>query len=594
MKQFFKMFFASLLAMIVTGIIVFGLVIGLTVSAIKGMSSSSGKPVVTKENAVLLLDLDKAMHEQGETNSFAMFSDESGYSAGLYDLQQSLEAAAEDDNVKAVLIRMKGNSNGWATLHALREALLAFKKSDKPVYAYGEGISQKDYYVASAADKVYLNPMGDFELRGLSYQSPFFKGTLDKLGVQPEIFYAGKFKSATEPFRMKEMSEPNREQVSAFLFDIWGEFVAAAALKSNQSPEGIQALVQTGAIRFGQDALAQKLIDGLKYWDEVEAEIRTDLKIDKDDKIPFQEIDAYADKIRRNPLGSGDRVAILFAEGDIVDGKGSDYQIASEDLVKQIRKIKENKKIKAVVLRVNSPGGSALASEVILRELELLKKEKPVVVSMGDLAASGGYFIACAADSVFAAPTTLTGSIGVFGMMFDLSPMLDEKLGVTFDGVKTGPYADYPTATRPLTDDERARTQQQVDTIYNIFKSHVAKARGLSMAAVDSLAQGRVWTGRQALQLGLVHAFGDLNRAVQSAAALAKIKDYGVQTFPEPVDKFQAMLRRFSGGPMTALAVQQALEEMAGPEFKAMQRLKWLRQMNGKSMMLLPEVMVID
>lgn len=592
MKQFFKMFFASLLAMIVTGVIVFGLVIGLTISAVKSIGSS--KPTATKEDAVLVLTLDKNMHEQGETNSFAAFGNGDNFDAGLFDLQQALKEAAKDDNVKAVLIKMKGNGNGWATLQALRAALTEFKKSNKPVYAYGEGISQKDYYVASAANKIYLNPVGDFELRGLASQIPFFKGTLDKLGVEPEIFYAGKFKSATEPFRLKQMSDPNREQTTALLNDIWSNFLTAASEKTNQSTAAVQALADAGAIRFGSDAAAQKLVDGLKFWDEVETEIRQDLKIDKEDKIPYQSIDAYAYNLRSKSLGSGDRIAVLFAEGEIVDGKGTDYQIASEDFVREIRKIKENKRVKAVVLRVNSPGGSALASEVILRELALLQKEKPLVVSMGDLAASGGYYITCAADSVFAASNTLTGSIGVFGMMFNLAPMLDQKLGVTFDGVKTNPYADFPTATRPMTADEKERMQQQVDTIYGIFINHVAAARKLTVAMVDSIAQGRVWTGQQAQSIGLIHGFGDLDRAVQSAAALAKLKDYNIQTFPEPVDKFQAMLRQFKGGPLNAAAVQQALETMAGPEFGAMQRLQWLRQMHGKSLMLMPEIVEVQ
>lgn len=585
------MFFASLLAMIVAGVIVFGLVLGLTISAVKNLGS---KPVALKENAVLVLKLDGSLHEQGATNSFAGFSDESGYDAGLFDVQQAFKAAAKDDNVKAILLQMKGNNNGWATLQSLHTAILEFRKSGKPVYAYGEGISQKDYYVASAADKVYLNPVGDFELRGLAAQSPFFKGTLDKLGVEPEIFYAGRFKSATEPFRMKEMSEPNKVQTAALLSDIWQSYLAAAAEKSKQSVAAIQALADAGAIRFPADALNQKLVDGLFYWDEVEAEIRGKLKLDADEKIPYQSFDEYAAQGRDKWLGTGDRIAVLFAEGEIVDGKGGDYQIASEEMVKTIRKIKENKKVKAVVLRVNSPGGSALASEVILRELELLKKEKPVVVSMGNLAASGGYYISCAADSVFAAPNTLTGSIGVFGMMFNLSPMLDQKLGVTFDGVKTSPYADFPTATRPMTADEKQRMQQQIDTIYNIFKNHVVTARKLPAADVDSLAQGRVWSGQQALGLGLVQAHGDLNRAIQSAATLAKLKDYGLQTYPEPVDKFKSMLRQFKGSPVGAVAMQQALEQMAGREFKALEQLQWLRQMNGKALMLLPGALTIE
>jgi len=588
MKQFFKMFFASLLAMIVAGVIVFGVIIGLIVSAVS-KSAKDKNEVKVAANSVLVIDLAKTFHEQGQSNSFAILNNEDTYNAGLYEASNAIIAAKNDHNISGIFIKLSPMPNGWATAQQLRQAILAFKTSGKFVYAYGENITQGAYYVASAADSIFVNPVGDVELKGLSTTIPFFKGTLDKLELQPEIFYAGKFKSATEPFRAEKMSEPNRQQTTEFMTDFWNQFVGAVAAHTHTDPAMVNQWAQTGAIQFPEDALKYKLIDGLYYWDQVEQRMRqkTGTKDDKD--IKYVSLNDYVNNVKNNRTLNDNKIAVLFAEGDIVDGNSrEDYQIASRDIVKEIRKLRKNDKIKAVVLRVNSPGGSALASEVILRELQLLKQKKPLIVSMGNYAASGGYYISCQADSIFAMPNTITGSIGVFTMMFNTSNLLKNKLGVTFDGVKNAPYADFPTAIRPLTADEGQRMQNQIDHIYGIFKSRVSLGRRLSAVNVDSIAQGHVYSGTRALQLGLVDGLGNLERAIASAAKLANVKSYQVTTYPEAIDKFEAILRRFKNKDAVDAMAKAMIENEAGTDFKYYKQVKALRDIDGKAMMAMP------
>ncbi len=589
MKQFFKMFFASLLAMIVASVIIVGITIGMVVSAIKSAKTAKTTARSVTEASILVLETDQRLHEQGEDNSFASFSDDISYRAGLRDIIRALHEAKTDDNIKAVLLKLQGGCNGWATMEQLRAALIDFKASGKKLFAYGEGISQRDYFLASTADVVYLNPTGMMELKGLATQLTFFKGTLDKLGIQPEIFYAGKFKSATEPFRAEKMSDANRLQLSALQTDIWSNFLNAAALKTKTDTAAIHHLASVGGMYFAADAVNAKLIDGAKYWDEMEEAMRPLVDKKADEKLPYLSINEYAEHMDRLE-GSGDgRIAILFAEGQIVDGQGKDYEIGSESLVKAIRQIRRNDKVKAVVMRVNSPGGWALASEVILRELQLLKQKKPLIVSMGDVAASGGYYISAAADSIFAMPNTITGSIGVFGMMFNVGNALHDKLGVSFDEVKNAPLADFPTMSRAMTPEEGARMQAIIDAIYSTFKSRVAAGRRIDISMVDSIAQGRVWTGTDALSIGLVDGLGGLDRAIKAAAAKAKLKEYSVSTYPEPVDRFRSMLRRFgSGNPLSEAAVKAALKSELEDNFSALQQLHWLKKMNGRAQMMLP------
>ena len=470
-----------------------------------------------------------------------------------------LEEAAQDDRVAGILIRTGNTPSGWATLQSVRNAVLRFKKSGKPVWAYGEDISQRDYFVASAADSIFLNPVGDFDLRGLAAQLQFFKGTLDKLGVEPEIFYAGRFKSATEPFREYKMTDANRLQQSVMIKGLWAEYLSAAARHAGVDTAVVSDWTQTGAVLFPEDALARRLVDKIAYWDEVESILKAKTDVDSGDKLKLTTFKEYG-AARVKSSSGGDRIAVLFAEGDIVDGKGAGgYQIAEEPFVKEIRRIRDNEDVKAVVLRINSPGGSARASEMILRELKLLQEKKKLIVSMGDVAASGGYYIASSADSIFVQPTTLTGSIGVFSMMFNANGLLTEKLGVTFDEVKNAPFAGGPSLVTPISPDERVRIQRGVDTIYALFKRRVSTGRRLTGEAVDSLAQGRVWLGKDAITNGLADATGGLDRALESAAKSAGLKDYSVVTYPEPVDRFQMLLKRFDN--MTQSQVQEMLEK---------------------------------
>ena len=587
MKQFFKMFFASLLAMVIAGLIVFVIVIGSVVSLVSKATTDAGTTTTVSPESVLCIRLDKTFHEQGENNSLAAFSDESGFSAGLYDAVLALEAAKKDDKILGILLELGETPNNWATLQQLRTAIVDFRSSGKFIYAYGEQIPQRAYYLASAADSVFLNPVGAAEINGLATNMAFFKGTLDKLEIQPEIFYAGKFKSATEPFRAEKASEPNKQQIAAIQNGLWTEFVAAVSEHTGADAAAIRRMTDSGAIRFPSDALAYKLVDGLLYRDQVEQMIRAKTGQKETEKIRYVKLDEYAQRHRK--ITDKTRIAVLFAEGDITDGKKkSDYGVASEDFVKTIRSIRNNDKIKAVVMRVNSPGGSALASEVILRELQLLKEKKPLIVSMGDLAASGGYYIACQADSIFAMPTTITGSIGVFAMMFNIEKLMKNKLGVTFDEVKNAPYADFPSATRPLTPSEATRLQGHVDTIYAIFKRRVSAGRNMPEDKVDSLAQGRVWSGTDALANGLVDGLGNLDRAIRSAAAKAAISDYQVVTYPERVDKLESLMRRFSSGNISSELVRESLKQEFDTEYEWYRQIRDLKTMNGRIMMAMP------
>ena len=443
--------------------------------------------------------------------------------------------------------------------------------------------------MATSADSIYLNPGGNIELKGFATVMPFFKGTLDKLELHPEIFYAGKFKSATEPFRADKISEPNRLQIMAYQAGLWGQFLESAAKYMHTDKAAVNDLAVKGSIQFPGDALKSNMVAGLLYWDQVEQRLRAKTGQKEGDDIRYVSMNDYAYHERGDDKISDQRIAVIFAEGDIVDGEqNNEREIASRDMCEQIRKVATDDKIKAVVLRVNSPGGSALASEVILRELVLLKQKKHLIISMGDYAASGGYYISSMADSIFAMPNTITGSIGVFSILFSMDKLMKNKLGVTFDDVKNAPYADVPTTARPLTPDESKRMQNSVDTIYERFKNHVVEGRKLSLANVDSIAQGRVWTGTDALGIGLVDGLGGLDRAIHSAASMAKLSSYKIVTYPEPYDKFNALLRRFGAKTDASVAVKAAMKEEMGEGYQWYEKVQTLRKVNGKAMMMMP------
>ena len=592
MKEFFKMFFASLLAMVIAGVVLVGLSIAMIVAVSKSITEKKDKIV---SGNVLVIDLAQRIHEGGQSNSLAMFSEGKAYEAGLYDITKSIDKAITDAEVKGILIRLSPAPNGWATLQQLHSALANFKSSGKFIYAYGEDITQGAYYVSTAADSIYLNPAGGVELKGFATILAFFKGALDKLELQPEIFYAGKFKSTTEPFRAEKISEPNRLQIQEMQSGLWGQFLEASALFMHTDKDAVNKLAVDGAIQFPADALKYKMVSGLLYWDEVEQRIRAKTGLKDGEKIKYVSIDEYAMGNKWDDKATDQKIAVLIAEGSIVDGdQKGENEIASKTFCEEIRKVAKNDRIKAVVLRINSPGGSALASDVILRELYLLKQKKHLIVSMGDYAASGGYYIASNADSIFAQPNTITGSIGVFSMMFSMDKLLKNKLGITFDEVKNAPYADVPTTSRPLTPLEALRIQSSVDTIYSLFKNHVVDGRKLSRAEVDSIAQGRIWTGTAAQKLHLVDAMGGLNRAIVSAAAMAGVKDYKVVVFPEPEDKLNVLMRRFKSNTDASTAIKAAAREELGQAFEWYESFRGLSKMNGKALMVMPFVPVVN
>jgi protease-4 len=462
-----------------------------------------------------------------------------------------------------------------ATLEEIRNELINFKKSGKFIIAYSEVYSQGSYYLASVANKVYLNPQGILELKGFSSQISFFKGALEKLAIEPQIIKVGTYKSAVEPFILESMSDANKQQMTALLGSLFENFTKGIATSRKIPQDSVYAIANQLQSRSPEDAVKLKLVDGLKYKDEVLAELKKLTKTDLKDDLTTIGLSDYVSSIK-NTSTAKDRIAVVYANGDIMGGEGDENTIGSETLSRALRNAREDDKIKAVVLRVNSPGGSALASDVIWREVVLTKKVKPIMVTMGDYAASGGYYIACAADSIFAEPNTITGSIGVFAILPNMKGFFNEKLGVTFDGVKTSEYADLGNISRPLTGAEKMLLQKEVNRTYNDFTKRVADGRKISQQYVDSIGQGRVWTGEQAVKLGLVDRIGHIEDAIKAAAKKAKIKEYRIVNYPEKKEGLLGFLDK-SGENIKTYFVKQEL----GDSYIHYKNIKEITQMRG-------------
>ncbi|MES2004975.1 MAG: signal peptide peptidase SppA [Bacteroidota bacterium] len=585
MKGFFKTFFAALLALIIFTVIGIFLMIGFVTSA-----ATADKPSVGS-NAVLVLDLSSQFKEQSQDNPFNSFIKEAAHETpSLYHMVRMIYHARSDSSVKGIYILCGNNVNGFAASEELRKSLLDFKRSGKFVLAYGETISQKGYYVANTADKLYCHPQGGVEWSGFSSNLLFLKGMLDKLEIQPQIFYAGKFKSATEPLRETQMTDANRLQTSVWLGDLYNHFLQAAADTRKLDTAKLRALAVQGSIQTANDALTNGLVDGLKYDDEIKKELLHKLKLDTKDKINFVTFNDYSKAVDYNGDYSENKIALIYADGDIVSGSGNNEQIGSDVFRSLIRKVRMDDNVKAIVFRVNSPGGSSLASDVIWREITLARKEKPVVVSMGDVAASGGYYISCNADSVFANANTITGSIGVFSIVPNFQSFFKNKLGITFDGVKTAPYADMGSGERPLNETEKRFFQAGTDSIYHTFKSRVADGRKKDMVYIDSIAQGRVWTGFRGIQVGLVDRIGTLQDAMDCAARMAKTKEYKVKEYPEKKNIFEQLMNTYKKSIKTNLIKEEIGEE----QFRALKEVKNVKQMIGIPQARLPFVVTIN
>ncbi|MBQ6690150.1 MAG: signal peptide peptidase SppA [Rikenellaceae bacterium] len=528
--NFFKTFLASLLAFFVANFVWFFLFI-IIVAGVAAIGSST---TIVEPKSVLKIDLSESIVDQPVNDPLAGFDPMSmnvQKSVSNMQVMNAIESAAQDDNIEGIYINLTGAGTASAALlEEVRDYITAFKESGKFVVAYGEVYSQGGYYLASVADSIYLNPVGEMDWRGLAMQVMFYKGALDKLGIEPQVFRHGTFKSAVEPYIMSRMSPENRTQMETIANSIWGTMVADIAKERNLSIDSLNMFATDLSAMMAEDALANRMVDGLKYEDEVEDILREKLELDADEDITFVTLGEYIAAKPYTPTYSDNKIEVIYAEGQIVQGTSEQGTLGSTTLADQLAEARLDEEVKAVVLRVNSPGGSALASEVIWREMELLRQQKPVIVSMGDYAASGGYYISAPADAIIADATTLTGSIGVFGLMFNAEKALNNKLGITIDVAKTNPSADMGMPFRAVSSNERTKIMRSIEQVYTTFVNHVADGRNMTFDSVDAIGQGRVWTGNDGNRIGLVDEIGGLKYAIAVAADKAEcLDDYMVR-----------------------------------------------------------------
>jgi protease-4 len=529
MKSFFKMVLATFVALIVASLVMFLIAVGI----VSVVASSSESNTSIKSNSIFQLSLSGEVVERSEDNPFntllGIYTDKD-VSMGLNDILTAIHKAKTNDNIKGIYIKAGALLAAPATLREIRQALIDFKTSGKFVYAYGTVYTQGAYYVASVADKIYLNPAGMLNWHGLSAQTTFYKGALDKLGVNVQVIRVGAFKSAVEPFINTKMSDANRLQVTSFMGSIWQILLKDVSASRHIPVEQLNAYADKDmTFQPASEAVADHLVDSLLYDDGIQSLLKKKAGIEASASIPFVKLNAMMNAADSTPYAK-DKIAIVYAAGEI-DGQGSS-DIDSEKLIKTLADVRTDDNIKAVILRVNSPGGSALGSELIWREVSLIKAKKPIFVSMGDYAASGGYYISCDADTIIAQPNTITGSIGVFGLIPDVQG-LTKKIGISFDEVNTNKMSDMPNLTRPFTPEERDLMQAYVNNTYETFVNHCAQGRRMTPDAIKKIAEGRVWTGEQAKQNGLVDILGNLHDAVTLIAKRAHLTNYSIAIYPK-------------------------------------------------------------
>lgn len=545
MKDFFKFTLATLTGIVLSGIVLF--IIG--IATLVGIISSSDTETVVKKNSVMMLDLKGTLVERTQESLEGLlgkFTGEAGNTYGLDDILASIKKAKENDNIKGIYIQASWLDAPYASLQAIRTALEDFKESGKFVVAYSDNYTQGLYYLSSVADKVMLNPKGMIEWRGLASAPIFYKDLLQKLGIEMQVFKVGTYKSAVEPFTSTEMSPANKEQVTAFIGSTWNQILDGVSASRKIEKDSLNAYADRMLMFYPSDESVKcGLADTLIYQNNVRSYLKTLVKIDEDDRLPILGLDDMINIKKSVPKDkSGDILAVYYASGEITDYDGSatsDEGIVGSKMIRDLRKLKEDDNVKAVVLRVNSPGGSAFASEQIWHAVKELKAKKPVIVSMGDYAASGGYYISCAADSIIAEPTTLTGSIGIFGMIPNVKG-LTEKIGLTFDVVKTNKFSDFGNLMRPVNGDERALLQMMISQGYDLFVSRCAEGRHMTKEGIEKIAEGRVWTGEMAKGIGLVDELGGIDKALEIAARKAELKGYTIVSYPTKKDILSTLL----------------------------------------------------
>jgi len=584
MKQFFKFMFASFFGTFFSMIVAGFLLIVIFIAMLAGVMSSAGKDhkEVSKveNNTILHITLNTPIKDRTSENPFENFdfnTFENSSNLGLDKILESIEKAKSDDRIEGIYLDLTFVNTGMASIEEIRNALVDFKKSEKWIISYSEVYTQGTYYLASVADKIYVNPAGIVELKGLATQLMFFKNMLEKLEVDVQIIRHGKFKSAVEPFMLEKMSDSNREQLEKILSTAWGSMINDIAASRDIKTATINELADGLKIQDAKDALKYNFVDGLMYKDELLAELRNKLDLEENADITSISLGKYANaKSKGKTVKSKNKIAVIYASGSIVSGKGSKDQMGSETISKAIREARLDENVKAIVLRVNSGGGSALASDVMWRETTLAKKAKPFIVSMGDVAASGGYYIACAADKIVASEKTITGSIGVFGVIPNMEGFFNNKLGITFDGAKTNDHADMMSLFKPLTGEEKDIIQIGVEKIYDDFITKVAAGRGMTKSEIDAIGQGRVWVGNDALEIGLVDEIGGLNRAIDIAQEMAKLENFELENYPKRKDPVEQFIEELTGNLETRF-----MKAKLGDNYKYYQKMESVTKNTG-------------
>lgn len=582
-RKFWRVVFGSAVGFILVNVVasILGIIFLL---AIVGSTMSSSKTTVP-DNAVLSLTFNAPIQERGQDNPLEDL-DLGQYSQtviGLDDILNVIDKAANDDKIKGISLNIRQLAASPATLSEIRDALLAFKESGKFVLAYSDNYSQSNYYLSSVADSVFLNPQGEIDIHGLAFQSMFYKGLIDKLDIDVQVVKCGKFKSAVEPYLLDKMSDANREQMTVLAESMWGKIKSDIATARKISVEQIDSIANNLLISKASDALELGLVDKIAYSNEYYYTIKKIIGIEADETLNLVSYNDYKKNISSDitsniSISSKDKIAVIYAVGSIIDGKGNMTTIGSETLSREIRRAYKDKDVKAIVLRVNSPGGSALASDIIWSEIECAKAAgKKVVTSMGDYAASGGYYISCNSDAIVAQPNTLTGSIGVFGLIPNIQECLKNKLGITIDVAKTNDHADAFTGMRRLTEEEYTHLQNSVDIVYGTFLSRVAEGRNLTVAQVDSIGQGRVWTGSDALKIGLVDQLGTMKDAIALAAQMAGLSDYDLVYYPKKQTWYEMFFNQNENKNDVTLAIKNELGEL----YPAYETMKQITTMKG-------------
>jgi protease IV len=564
MGSFFKTVFASCLGVAVAFFLGILILVGIGMSA--GSSSKKGKP---SKATVLEMSLDKLVPDL--TNNAERGLGDTDDLVGLHDYVDAIEAAAKDKNVAGMMIWMENpmQFSGFSSAQSLRNAISAFKASGKFVYAYGDGYSRSQYYMASVADSVFMNPLGEVEFSGIAAVYPFFKELFDELGIVPQVYYAGKFKGATESFRLNGLSAENRLQIRGYVDTIYAHTLQDISVSRSISTDSLRGIANRGAFRTPYEAKALGLVDQVCYRDDVETLLRTKLKVKEKGILPKMDLSDYAQTLKKAAGSGKDKVAVVYCEGEIMGGtEAAAGQIIQEPYRLILKRLREDKDVKAIVLRINSGGGSALTSEVLHQEVVRARAAGiKVVVSMGDVAASGGYYMACAADTIFAESSTITGSIGVFAFIPGTQKMFEDKLHIHFDSVKTSNHATLFNSAYNHSESDKALLQNWVDSLYQTFIGRVATGRKMTKDQVHEIAQGRVWAAGDALRLGLVDRIGGLDDAIATAVRMAGLTKYKIKSYPTPPEPWAEFMKKFSGQAQVETQVKAELKQSLGPVY---------------------------